>query len=61
MAMPSTLVSARRNVLRVAAFVLKYRLNQTPADMAGFERSMKEMFSSAARVGTCLPPWSTGR
>src|SRR6188474_3879028 len=24
----------------VAAFVLKYRLNQTPADMAGFERSM---------------------
>ncbi len=30
-----------------AAFVLKYRLNQTPADMAGFERSMKEMFSSA--------------
>jgi acetyl esterase/lipase len=29
----------------VAAFVLKYRLNQTPADMAGFERSMKEMFS----------------
>ena len=33
----------------VAAFVLKYRLNQTPADMAGFERSMKEMFSSTAR------------
>jgi len=33
----------------VAAFVLKYRLNQTPADMAGFERSMKEMFSGAAR------------
>jgi acetyl esterase/lipase len=32
----------------VAAFVLKYRLNQTPADMAEFERSMKEMFSSAA-------------
>ncbi len=32
----------------VAAFVLKYRLNQTPADMAGFERSMKEMFSSTA-------------
>jgi acetyl esterase/lipase len=28
----------------VAAFVLKYRLNQTPADMAGFERSMAEMF-----------------
>jgi acetyl esterase/lipase len=33
----------------VAAFVLKYRLNQTPADMPGFERSMKEMFSSTAR------------
>jgi acetyl esterase/lipase len=33
----------------VAAFVLKYRLNQTPADMPGFERSMKEMFSGAAR------------
>jgi acetyl esterase/lipase len=32
----------------VAAFVLKYRLNQTPADMAGFERSMKEMFSGTA-------------
>lgn len=33
----------------VAAFVLKYRLNQTPADMAGFERSMHEMFSATAR------------
>ena len=33
----------------VAAFVLKYRLRQTPADMAGFERSMAEMFSGAAR------------
>ena len=33
----------------VAAFVLKYRLKQTPADLPGFERSMKEMFSSAAR------------
>ena len=32
----------------VAAFVIKYRLNQTPADMAGFERSMNEMFSSTA-------------
>ncbi|MDT8757712.1 alpha/beta hydrolase [Sphingomonas psychrotolerans] len=32
----------------VAAFVLKYRLNQTPADMAGFERSMQEMFSATA-------------
>src|SRR5512142_617055 len=33
----------------VAAFVLKYRLNQTPEDMAEFERSMKEMFSSTGR------------
>lgn len=33
----------------VAAFVLKYRLNQTPADMLGFERSMHEMFSATAR------------
>ncbi|HVI99335.1 MAG TPA: alpha/beta hydrolase [Sphingomonas sp.] len=32
----------------VAAFVLKYRLNQTPADMPGFERSMTEMFSGVA-------------
>lgn len=33
----------------VAAFVLKYRLNQTPADMPGFEASMRQMFSGAAR------------
>ena len=33
----------------VAAFVLKYRLNQTPADMAEFERSMAEMFSNTER------------
>jgi acetyl esterase/lipase len=33
----------------VAAFVLKYRLIQTPADMPGFERSMREMFSGTAR------------
>ena len=33
----------------VAAFVIKYRLNQTPADMAGFEESMRAMFSGAAR------------
>ena len=33
----------------VAAFVLKYRLNQTPSDMAGFEASMRQMFSGAAR------------
>src|SRR5512138_3481408 len=34
----------------VAAFVLKYRLNQTPADMPAFEQSMREMFSGAARL-----------
>ena len=33
----------------ISAFVLKYRLNQTPRDMAAFERSMAEMFSGAAR------------
>lgn len=32
----------------VAAFVLKYRLNQTPADMPAFEKSMREMFSGTA-------------
>ena len=40
----------------VAAFVLKYRLKQTPADMAGFERSMKEMFSGTARPRPASPP-----
>ena len=34
----------------VAAFVLKYRLNQTPPDMAGFERSMAQMFSGAGKA-----------
>ena len=34
----------------VAAFVLKYRLNQTPADLPGFEQSMREMFSGTARA-----------
>ena len=32
----------------VAAFVLKYRLNQTPADMGEFEKSMQQMFSGSA-------------
>lgn len=32
----------------VAAFVLKYRLNQTPADMDEFEKSMQQMFSGNA-------------
>jgi acetyl esterase/lipase len=33
----------------VAAFVLKYRLNPTPVDMPGFERSMSAMFSATAQ------------
>lgn len=33
----------------VAAFVLKYRLNQTPATMAGFEQSMAAMFAGTGR------------
>lgn len=33
----------------IAAFVLKYRLQQTPADMAGFKRSMDELFSATGR------------
>ncbi|WP_420822379.1 alpha/beta hydrolase [Sphingomonas ginkgonis] len=33
----------------VAAFVLKYRLNQTPQDMDAFARAMNAMFSGAAR------------
>lgn len=33
----------------IAAFVLKYRLNQTPADMADFARAMEEMFSNTGR------------
>ncbi|MEJ5187927.1 alpha/beta hydrolase [Treponema sp. J25] len=33
----------------IAAFVLKYRLNQTPADLAEFKRSMDEMFSNTGR------------
>jgi len=34
----------------VAAFVLKYRLNQTPADMDEFASSMAKMFSDGARA-----------
>lgn len=40
----------------VAAFVLKYRLVQTPPDLAGFERVMTEMFSGAARPATNKNP-----
>ncbi|MCW3848706.1 alpha/beta hydrolase [Sphingomonas sp. LB-2] len=33
----------------IAAFVLKYRLNPTPPDMPGFQKSMAEMFSGPPR------------
>lgn len=40
----------------VSAFVLKYRLIQTPADMPGFERSMREMFAGVAARPPQGPP-----
>ena len=36
----------------VAAFVLKYRLVQTPAAMSAFEESMRQMFAGAGRPRT---------
>lgn len=39
----------------VAAFVLKYRLNQTPAEMPAFEESMRKMFSGVARAPRMNP------
>ena len=49
-------VAKRLSQHGVAAFVLKYRLNQTPADMPAFEQSMAAMFSGAAR----RPPTAAG-
>ncbi|GAB3022050.1 hypothetical protein GCM10027098_16900 [Bowmanella dokdonensis] len=40
----------------IAAFVLKYRLNQTPADMAEFSRSMDQMFADAGRRSPQFDP-----
>ncbi len=40
----------------IAAFVLKYRLNQTPEDMAEFKRSMEKMFSDTSRRPPGLQP-----
>ena len=40
----------------VAAFVLKYRLIQTPADMAAYDASMKAMFAGAGRPPASGPP-----
>lgn len=48
-------VAKALNKKGVAAFVLKYRLNPTPPDMAGFEASMKQMFSGAARRPPATP------
>ena len=39
----------------VAAFVLKYRLKQTPADLGAFQRAMAAMFSAAGRPVTPPP------
>jgi acetyl esterase/lipase len=39
----------------VAAFVLKYRLNPTPPDMPGFERSTQAMFAPGARPPRLKP------
>lgn len=36
----------------VAAFVLKYRLVPTPADMGDFEQSMRQMFANAGKPRT---------
>jgi acetyl esterase/lipase len=44
----------------VSAFVLKYRLNQTPREMADFERSMREMFSGASARPPQLSPEAAG-
>jgi len=45
----------------VAAFVLKYRLNQTPADMPGFEKSMAEIFGGSAPRPRVDPTAMTAR
>ena len=39
----------------VAAFVLKYRLNQTPADPQEYEKAMREMFSGTKRTAAPRP------
>jgi acetyl esterase/lipase len=40
----------------VAAFVLKYRLKPTPADMPGFERAVTAMFAGVGRPQSRLSP-----
>jgi acetyl esterase/lipase len=44
-------VARALNAHGVAAFVIKYRLVPTPADIPGFERSMREMFASVGAPG----------
>lgn len=40
----------------IAAFVLKYRLNQTPSEMAAFKRAMEQMFANTGRRAPQLEP-----
>ncbi|MES2419750.1 MAG: alpha/beta hydrolase [Pseudomonadota bacterium] len=40
----------------IAAFVLKYRLKPTPADIGGFERSVTAMFAGAGRPQRRMSP-----
>ncbi len=40
----------------IAAFVLKYRLKPTPADMGGFEQSVTAMFAGAAQLQRRMSP-----
>ena len=40
----------------IAAFVLKYRLNQTPSEMAAFKRAMEQMFANTGRKAPQLEP-----
>ena len=40
----------------IAAFVLKYRLKPTPADLPGFERAVNAMFASVGRPSARLGP-----
>ncbi len=40
----------------IAAFVLKYRLKPTPADMPGFERAVTAMFAGAGRPQSRMKP-----
>jgi acetyl esterase/lipase len=39
----------------VAAFVLKYRLNQTPADLPAFQKAMADMFAGVGRASSGPP------